>query len=373
MLPRDAVQRPSAPAYEATTHCTGIRSNDPLLPMRAGAPCSPHAKQRPLPRDGERTLIWGGTQRPSGSVGVGVPWSRGLHCSRCGARHRRRKGVLEALSRQPGEFPISRQPAAPSLRGHGNSAPGSRAAQVTPGSRPAARWLADQHSTHSLLCPRRFEPGARGPSATRPLRSVGRSVARVARVARSPAVRRTPCRPRRRSPAVRRTPVSPASPGRPAVRRTPVSPASPGRPRSVERPCRPRRPVARGQSVTASAAVRRSPRPLRSVGSSAGEDQLTHAGRVGLSAHRLHDVSDDRPGGLDLPVPESLRRRPGWPPTRRPRPPPGPSRHRPAAARASPQPPMARPRRRDAPSTCRAIASLSRPRRPGRERRDLRR
>ena len=33
-------------------------------------------------------------------------------------------------------------------------------------SHPAARWLADQHSTHSLLCPRRFEPGARGPSAT---------------------------------------------------------------------------------------------------------------------------------------------------------------------------------------------------------------
>ena len=282
-LHRQAKQRPSAPAGEATTSlppdlkeglaaprcgaetlCPGIRSNDPLHrhtkqrpaapPCEAGAPLLPHAKQRPLPRDGESGRSSGeGTQRPSGSVGVGVPWSRGsCTAPRCGARHRRRKGVLEALSRQPGEFPISRQPAAPSLRGHGNSAPGLArgAGHARVPARPPAGSPTSIRRTACYV----LDASSRGPAVRRPprpLRSVGRSVARVARVARSPAVRRTPCRPRRpvaRGPSNARVARVARSP---AVRRTPVSPASPGRPRSVGHRVR------CGPSVTASPAVSR--------------------------------------------------------------------------------------------------------------------
>ena len=159
------------------------------------------------------------TCRCSGSL-LRMPGQRESRCggeavyctaSRCGARHRRRKGVLEALYRNPGEVPISRQPAAPSLRGHGNSAPGLRAAQVTP----------------------EFPPGR--PMARRPAFDAQLAVSSTLRAGGPRSVgHRVPC-------------------GQ-SVAASPVSPASPGRPRSVGRR------VAGGQSVAASAAVSRSPR-----------------------------------------------------------------------------------------------------------------
>ena len=107
-------------------------------------------------------------------------------------------------------------------------------------------------------------------------------------------------------------------PGRPAVGRSPATPSAAARPRTTtgSSSCRRRsaRPADRGARAAGGgrgAGRRRSAarggRPgRRRVPSRSGaelrQDERAHLGRVGLALHLLHDLADQRAGGLDLAV-----------------------------------------------------------------------
>ncbi len=234
-LPRHTKQPPTAPAGEATTLCTGRRSNDLPAPglegglaaprcgaetlctgIRGNDPLPPHAKQEPraapceakglclgmagadahLGREADALRLRGGRIALLRDVEHGIGAGKGSWKPSTGILVRSRSRA------NPRRLPCGVTATPP---------PGSRAAQVTPEippGRPMARRPAfdAQLAVSSTL-------RAGGP------RSVGH---------------RVPC-------------------GQ-SVAASPVSPASPGRPRSVGRR------VAGGQSVAASAAVSRSPR-----------------------------------------------------------------------------------------------------------------
>ena len=198
LLPRDAVQRPSAPAYEATTR---------LIPhAKDAAPDRPcEAEPRAAPCEAKGLCL--GMARADAHLGRGsrclaAPWGEKCTAPRCGARHRGRKGVLGPCPGNPAEAPSRADPRRLPRRVTALGLP-TGAWQVTPEippGRPMARrpaFDAQLAVSSTLRAGGPRSVGHRVPcgqsvaaSPGRPCRRVtrGPSVARVVRVACGPSV-----------------------------------------------------------------------------------------------------------------------------------------------------------------------------------------
>ena len=151
-LHRHTKQRPASSPMPRTRLLIAHAKQSPVLPR---------AKQRAFASGWrERTLIWAGEadalRLRGGRIALLRDVEHGIGAAK-GSLGRVPETLLRPhLAPTRGAFPAGSRHSG-SRRARGRSRQRSH---------PAARWLADQHSTHSLLCPRRFEPGARGPSAT---------------------------------------------------------------------------------------------------------------------------------------------------------------------------------------------------------------